>query len=526
MRVTPVRRREPGAASGSIIAFVLLIALSGCGSGEDTTQTGNQVSQDAQVKGVATGSGAHKFVDTESHEAALLQGLQQEPSWTGDFDGMEKRRVIRALVVPNDTSYFLDGAVQRGVTYDLMVEFEKFINKRLGRRHAKVYVVILPVTRDLLMPALLSGLGDIAAANLTITDRRRTQVDFSAPFMTGVRELVVTGPAAAAIMSLDDLSGQEVWVRKTSSYYESLSRLNKQFDTEGKEPVVIRDADEHLETEDLLEMVNAGIIGITISDSHIAEFWAQIFEDIKVHDDLAVRTGGEIAWMFRKNSPKLAKEINAFAAKFKQGTLVGNMLFTEYLKSTKWVKSAASEQDLKRYDETVDFFRKYSEQYDFNYLMMVAQGYQESRLNQNVRSSAGAIGIMQLLPSTAADPSIGIKNIHKAEPNVHAGIKYMRWIIDNYFADEDLEPLQQTLFAFASYNAGPSRIRSLRNKAKARGLDPDVWFDNVEVIAAEEIGRETLQYVANIYKYYIAYTLVAEQRERRERAIKRSAEEG
>ncbi|MGD8478142.1 MAG: lytic transglycosylase F, partial [Burkholderiales bacterium] len=441
------------------------------------------------------------------------------PPWVGDLDGMIERRVIRVLLSPNRTAYFLDGAVQRGVTYDMMVQFEKFINQRLKRRKQKIYVVILPVSRDLLMPALLSGLGDLVAANLTITDERLKQVSFSKPFLSNVSELVVTGPEAPQISSLDDLSDEEVWVRTTSSFHESLVRLNKKLGAEGKKPVIIRAADEHLETEDLLEMVNAGIIAITIADSHLAHFWEQVFEDIEVHDDLAVRTGGQIAWMFRKNSPELAEMVNAFAAKFKQGTLMGNMLFKKYLKSTEWVHNAAGKRDLKRFDATVDYFKKYADEYDFDYLMMVAQGYQESRLNQNVRSSAGAVGIMQLLPSTAADPAIGIKNIQKAEPNVHAGIKYMRFIVDNYLDDEDLDPAQKTLFAFAAYNAGPSRIRAMRRKAEKRGLDPNVWFDNVELIVAEEIGRETQQYVSNIYKYYLAYTLIAEQRARRERAM-------
>ena len=519
MRIVQRRRLERDTANGWSVTLILALALSGCGPSEDTDQAAGKSSLTLAVKAVATGSGAHKLLDPQVDETDLLQSLRQVPSWTGDVDGMVARRVIRVLLVPNRTNYFLDGAVQRGVTYDTMVEFEKFINRRLGQRKQKIYIVMLPVTRDQLMPALLSGLGDVVAANLTITDERRKQVEFSKPFLSDVGELVVTGPAAPAISSLDDLSGQEVWVRTSSSFHESLVSLNTRLGSEGKSPVVIRAADEHLETEDLLEMVNAGIIGITIADSHIAGFWAQVFEDITVHDDLAVRAGGQIAWMFRKNSPKLAQEVNAFAAKFRKGTLMGNILFTKYLQNTQWVRNAASGKDLKRFDGTVDFFRKYSEQYNFDYLMMVAQGYQESQLNQSVRSSAGAVGIMQLLPSTAADPAVGIKNIHEAEPNVHAGIKYMRWIVDNYFDDEDLDPREQTLFAFASYNAGPNRIRNLRRKAEARGLNPDIWLDNVELIAAEEIGRETVQYVSNIYKYYIAYTLIAEQRARRQQAI-------
>jgi len=519
MHAVQRRRLDRDTANGWIVTLSLALALSGCGPSEDTDQTADETSLTPAVKAVATGSGAHKLLDPQVDETDLLQSLQEVPSWSGDFDGMVARRVIRVLLVPNRTNYFLDGAVQRGVTYDAMVEFEKFIRKRLGQRKQKIHIVMLPVMRDQLMPALLSGLGDVVAANVTITDERRKQVEFSKPFLSDVQELVVTGPAAPAISSLDDLSGQEVWVRTSSSFHESLVNLNTRLGSEGKSPVVIRAADAHLETEDLLEMVNAGIIGITIADSHIAGFWAQVFNDITVHDGLAVRSGGQIAWMFRKNSPKFAQEVNAFAAKFKKGTLMGNMLFTKYLKNTQWVRGATSGKDLKRFDQTVDFFRKYSDQYNFDYLMMVAQGYQESQLNQSVRSSAGAVGIMQLLPSTAADPAVGIKNIQKAEPNVHAGIKYMRWIVDNYFDDEDLDSRQQTLFAFASYNAGPTRIRRLRRKAEARGLDPDIWLDNVELIAAEEIGRETVQYVSNIYKYYIAYTLIAEQRARRQQAM-------
>ena len=150
--------------------------------------------------------------------------------------------------------------------------------------------------------------------------------------------------------------------------------------------------------------------------------------------------------------------------------------------------------------------------------MVAAQGYQESRLDQKARSSAGAIGIMQLLPSTAADKNVGIPDISTAENNIHAGVKYLDFIRNRYFSDPEMDTFNKTMFAFAAYNAGPARVRKLRDKAAQQGYDPNVWFDNVELLAAKEIGRETVQYVANILKYYIAYRLSLQQQLERKQA--------
>ena len=175
--------------------------------------------------------------------------------------------------------------------------------------------------------------------------------------------------------------------------------------------------------------------------------------------------------------------------------------------------------EIAKFNATIDLFRSYGEQYDFDHLMLAALGYQESRLDQSVRSGAGAIGVMPLLTSTASDPNVGIANIEELEPNIHAGTKYLRFLRDRYFKDEAMGEVQKTLFTFASYNAGPARVRGLRRKAEAAGLDPNIWFDNVEVIASREIGRETVQYVSNIYKYYIAYRQVETQRQRKQQAL-------
>jgi membrane-bound lytic murein transglycosylase MltF len=261
---------------------------------------------------------------------------------------------------------------------------------------------------------------------------------------------------------------------------------------------------------------HAGLIPMIVMDSHKAQFWKQIFDNITVHQDIAMRVGGEIAWAFRKNSPKLKAVVNDFVKGHKEGTMLGNVLFKRYLKNTKYVKNALSEKELEKYKSMVQLFKKYAGEYDFNYLMIGAQAYQESGLDHSKRSHAGAIGVMQVLPSTAADPNVNIANIEKLENNIHAGMKYLRFIIDRYYKDEPMDDVNKLLFAFASYNAGPARVKELRTKGAAMGLDPNVWFRNVEIVAAKSIGRETVQYVSNIYKYYIAYQMVLIQAEKKQ----------
>ncbi len=439
-----------------------------------------------------------------------------EQTWTGDFDSLIERRVIRVLTVFAKGIYFLDGADQRGVTYELVKMFEEELNETLDTGNLKVHVVVIPVTRDRLIPSLIDGRGDIAAANLTVTPERLEVVDFSNPFLTGVDEIVVSGPTAPPVTRLEDLAGQTIHVRPSSSYYTSLVRLNESLRDTGRPEVELVETAEYLEDEDLLEMVDAGLIPLVVVDGHKAEFWAQVFENIQLHPDVAVATGGEIAWAFRHDSPQLREAIDRFVAGHRQGSLMGNIVLKRYLNNTNWVENSLNATELDRFERMVGLFQRYAGEYDFDWLMVAAQGYQESRLDQSVRSRAGAVGVMQLLPSTAADPNVGIPDIEDLENNIHAGAKYLRFLLDRYFADQAMDRLNQGLFAFAAYNAGPARVARLRQEAASVGLDPDVWFDNVEVIAAKRIGRETVQYVSNIYKYYVAYRLIADTLDLRE----------
>ena len=394
---------------------------------------------------------------------------------------------------------------------ELFKEFEDFINKKEKTKTIKIKILFLPVTRDRLLSSLEEGRGDIAAANLTITPERQKVVDFSAPFYSGVKEILITGQGLPAIKTLDDLAGQEIYLRPSSSYYQHVVELNKTFKKKGLAPIKIVEASEYLEDSDLLEMVNAGLIPMVIVDDHKARFWKQVFDKIILYPDIAVNTGGEIAWAFRKNSPKLAAVVNEFVKTSKKGTLLGNIIFKRYLQENKWALNSLSPAEMKKFQQVVDIFKKYADQYDFDYLMTGALAYQESQLDHSKRSQTGALGIMQMLPSTAAGKNVGIPDIEKLEKNIHAGHKYLRFIQDRYFSEPGIDELNRYLFTFAAYNAGPAKVSKLRSEAAKSGLDPNVWFQNVEVIAAKRIGRETVQYVSNIYKYYISYKLAREK---------------
>ena len=458
-----------------------------------------------------------KSTQTTIERVAPLPVLQP---WTGDWDGIVKRRVLRVLVVYSRTFYFVDKGVQRGLTYEAFKGFEDDINKKLKTKALKFHVAFIPVARDELIPALREVRGDIAAANLTVTEARDKLVDFSEPLLTGIKELVVTGPSSPAIASLDDLSGREVYVRKSSSYWEHLEGLNARLVAAGKKPVKLTPASENLEDEDLLEMLNAGLVPILIVDSHKAAFWKQIFPKIVVHDDVAVNEGGTVAWAFREGSPQLKGVLDEFIRTQGKGTAFGNTLLRRYLQNVKYVMEATNEAELKKYDQTVELFRKYGTQYDMDYLLMMAQGYQESRLDQNAKSHVGAIGVMQVMPATGKELKVG--DVGQLEPNIHAGVKYIRYMVDNFYAKEPMTPIDKTLFAFASYNAGPGKMQSLRKEAARRGLDPNRWFKNVELVTAEKVGQETVTYVSNIYKYYVAYTLVTEREAQKREALQQN----
>jgi membrane-bound lytic murein transglycosylase MltF len=517
MTTMKIRRLRSAVCLG-VLALLALAATACSGSKESAPPATTAVA-------TPSGAGATPSADddapnppTPSPLDALpdaLQGLVDKP-FTSDFDDMIKRRMIRVAVTFNRTHYFVDRGQERGITYEALKAFETDLNSDLKTGNLKLHVVIVPVSRDQLYAALVNGHVDMVAAMVTVRPDLKKLVAFSEPTRTNVNEVVVTGPGAPPINTVDDLAGREVFVRKASPYHESLTRLNGQLKARGKPAVVINEAPDVLEDDDVLEMVNAGIAPVTVVNDYLAEFWSQVYTGLTLHREVALRTGGELAVAFRKDNPKLREAVNQWIRKHGKGDAFRNVLEHKYLENTKYVKNPAADAERKKLTAIVDLFRKYGTQYDLDYLLMAAQGYQESTLDQSVKSPVGAIGVMQVMPPTGKELNVG--DISLVEPNIHAGVKYMRFMMDQYFKDEPMTELNKGLMTFASYNAGPGRIRQLRRETAKRGLDPNVWFGNVERIASERIGRETVTYVSNIYKYYVTYTLLTAQQNRRNEA--------
>ena len=504
-----------------LVAIVLVgAAMAACGpaptSNADTARTGSPSPPPAVAAPADAPAAAAVPVNEPPTEESIAQALAPR---TDDLDGMVERRYVRMLVTFSKTNYFLDKAQQQGVSYDAGKLFEEFLNARLKTGNLRVHVVFIPTSRDRLFEALAEGRGDIAAANLSVTPERARIGDFATPFKTDVRQIVVTARGEPALQTAADLSGRTVHVRRSSAYYTALTRLNEELKNTGRPPIAIVEASEQLEDEDLLEMVNAQLIPATVVDDHIAGLWTQVFPDIQVHPTAAVDVDGRIAWALRRNTPKLRALVDAFVAANSRGSFNFNLLFGRYFKDAKFVVNAATESELRKFQQAVQFFRKYGDQYDLPWLLIAAQAYQESQIDQTRRSSAGAVGVMQIKPSTAKGAPISIVGVDESmDRNIHAGVKYLRFIVDQYYDDAPMDQLNKGLFAMASYNAGPARIAQLRRKASAIGLDGNKWFGNVEVVAAREIGRETVQYVSNIYKYYVSYSLIAQQADIRKRA--------
>ena len=440
-----------------------------------------------------------------SAEQAVIERVSN-PDF-GDLEDIKERRLLRVLVQYSKTNFFFDGPEFKGFDFEIMREYENFLNKHANDESDKTVVTFIVKPFANILEELTQGRGDIAIANFTITPERQKIVEFTKPYITNVNEIIVQNKSVKALETLDDLAGESLYLLAGSSFIQHIDALNQQFADKDLKQIKVETAESDLSTEDIFELVNANVYALTIADDFTAKTWASVLPNIVVRDDLVINTGGQIAWAVRKESKHLLDSLNEFISSVKKGTLLGNIFFKRYYENSKWIDNPTSEEEVSRLDKYKAVFKKYAQQYDFDWLSIAAMAYQESKIDQSKVSPAGAVGIMQIKPDTAASEPVGIPDISNSENNINAGIKYLAYLRERYFTSPDIALEDQIDFTWAAYNAGPARISKLRKMASEDGYDANKWFSNVERIAAREIGRETVRYVANVNKYYIAYKL-------------------
>jgi membrane-bound lytic murein transglycosylase MltF len=422
-------------------------------------------------------------------------------SFTGDLAELKKRRIIRVLVSYNKTNFFTTPKGFRGVEHDLLKAYEAYLNSGPKKQRYPTHLMFIPMTFGEIIEKLSNGYGDIAASGLTVTPKRAELVDFTEPYLTNINEILVSHSHSKKIDNLKDLSGKQVIVVANSSYLTHLKTINTLIENAGYKTIKIIIADKELEAEDLLKMVNEGIHDYTIVDNHLALIWQDVLKNIVLSPKIIFSKSTNIAWATQKNLPQLKASLNSFIKKHaKQGRLLGNSVYKRYFKDSYWLKKPLTHDLLDKVDCLQYYFEYYGEFYDIDWQLIAAQAYQESHFSQHKKSSAGAIGIMQVKPSTAKGKHINIPNIKNIKNNIHAGIKYLSFLKERYFSGRKYNKEEQTNFALAAYNAGPAKILKLQKIAKERGLNPYIWFYHVETIAREKIGLETVNYVANIQK--------------------------
>ncbi|CAH2600997.1 Transporter substrate-binding domain-containing protein [Rhodovastum atsumiense] len=430
---------------------------------------------------------------------------------TRDFEAVLQRGNLRLLVPYSRTLFTEDRGNFHGLLATGAEALEDWLRERYPAVRKTLIVSLHPVSRDRLLPDLIAGHGDIAAGEITVTPERESLVAFSIPTRVGVREIVLTQAGETPMAAPEDLSGRRIAACPGTTPYESVRALNDRLQTAGRAPAVLLDLPATLEAEDMMEMLSAGLLPAIPAETWMFEAWKRVIPGLMAHPSVVLRTDARLACAVRPGNPRLLEVLNAFLLSV-SGSL--DSLYSReraIVQEVVHLHAATTPAELQKFNATLALFQRYAPEYGFDELMLLAQGYQESKLDQTLRSSAGAIGLMQLLPATGAAMKVG--DIREPGPNVHAGAKYLRQLLDVYLSDASFDEQNRTLFAFACYNAGPNRIARLRREAEQEGLDPNLWFDHVERIAARRIGQETVRYVRNIYKYYIGYRLVLERRQ-------------
>lgn len=424
-----------------------------------------------------------------------------------DLPAMRRRRAVRVLTSYSPTNYFVSNGRAYGFEYSLLKDYEAYLNDGSGYGDLPVHVEFIPLPERELVSALTSGLGDVIAAGLNHASKPPPGTAFTQPYLSGINTVFITHKQAPPIESVADLAGRNVFVRPVGNYYEALGELNARLGEMGMPAVRMVRVKGVSTAEDLMEMVNAGLIDLSVTESHLAELWSSVFGNLVVFDTEPLQRGSSLAWMVRRENPLLLQSLNTFIEANKRGTLSGNIYFNRYFKNSRRLRNPLDPNDRNRFSRYAPLFKRYGKVFGIDWMLLAAMAYEESGMDPSAVSPRGAIGLMQVLPSTAAMVGVDPGRLALPEDNIRAASAYLARLRDLYFDLEGMSQAARMRFTLAAYNAGPERVLLARDLTAEIGYDPDLWFGNGEVGVLRLVGSEPVRYVSNINKYYLAYSL-------------------
>jgi len=493
------------ARGGDIITKAVFVALLGFTVLLGCEAEGRSAIVESDASPVTSGS--------QVREAQHPLGAHLEEQYRGGLESVLERRYLRVLTSRSSFDYFLHQGGVGGFQYEMVRAFVQHLNRKYkqGRNELDIQFELLPVSSDQLIPQLLEGRGDMIAARLTITPSRENRVRFSIPYRK-VDEVVVTSLDPLPFQELEDLAGFRFAVRETSSYHDSLLAFNRRLTEKGLAPVEILIVPEAIETEAILQRLALGEYEFTVVDSLLSESAAAVFEGLVPLPLLKLREGGELAWATDPRHELLMREIDTFLPQYREGSLLGNMAKRAYFEIHEDLRLRLIQQAPKELSPYDSLFRKYAEKFAFDWRLLAAVAYQESKFDQKTRNRSGATGIFQIKPMTAQEKYIAIPEISgplNVENNIHAGVKYLAWIKGRYFeVVDEMSESNRIRMMLAAYNAGPARLIKARAHAAKMGLDPNRWFRNVELALLDMKKREPVKYVSEVNKRYVSYLLL------------------
>ena len=412
------------------------------------------------------------------------------------------RNEIR-IAVPYDPTIYVDAKGKpTGISVQVAKNFGMWLSENYKR---KISVTLVPTLPGKLIDSLDTGAADIAFGYLgQYHDRLNFPVYLSTSHAEHQKQVLVSAHNSPLINSADDLSGKLVCLgRQVRS--NALMKLNEKLAQEGRAPVILYKDQVGLDDEAMLQMVNDGLIPYAMGTEFRVDLWKPYLTNVKVYQDIRYDIGGNIGWAIRSKDKWLQEDIGSFSSS-ELNTEALLMFDQDAFKNQKsGLKDPKGKEEWARFVSMRPIFEKYGNQYHLNPLLLASFGFQETMLNQALISPGGAIGVMQLNAATGDAMNVG--NIHEVDSNIHAGAKYLNDLVSDNFKEDGLDNSNRTLFAIASYNLGPKNIEKARNEAARRGFDPNKWFLNVEMTTAALFGMMTMNYVRNVYKYFVVYQL-------------------